>query len=102
MFTVCNNYTRYRITRSPELMEPEDARAPFAPARPPAAPSRGNARLMLVDFRSGESVAQHPEIAPLLSDGWLIQSAVPRMVEARGTKLLVVLSRSKAPAFATA
>jgi hypothetical protein len=47
---------------------------------------------LLVDFRSGEAVRKHPEIEPLLSQGWRIKSAVPRLVEAKGTKLLVVLT----------
>src|SRR5690606_12225473 len=54
--------------------------------------AQGDAKLLLVDFRSGEAVRNHPEIAPLLRQGWRIKSAVPRLVEAKGTKLLVVLT----------
>ena len=57
---------------------------------------------MLVDFRSGECVSQHPEIAPLLNEGWQIRSAVPRIVEAQGTKLFVVLSQATRPALTPA
>ena len=74
-------------------MDTDKANSPYAPSRPPIAPDRDDSRLLLVDFRSGESVAQHPEIAPLLNDGWHIRSAVPRIVETEGTKLLVVVSR---------
>lgn len=50
-------------------------------------------KLLLVDFRNGESVCAHPEVAPMLNDGWTIRSAVPRIVEDEGTRLLVVLTR---------
>lgn len=49
-------------------------------------------KLLLVDFRNGEAVRDHPEIEPLLLEGWRIKSAVPRLVESRGTRLLVVLA----------
>lgn len=50
-------------------------------------------KLLLVDFRNGEAVHQHPDVAPYLKQGWLIRSAVPRIVEGKGTRLLVVLSQ---------
>lgn len=82
---------------------PESSRERATPTRPfaTAAPvplsatsttARGDAKLLLVDFRSGEAVREHPEVEPLLSEGWRIKSAVPRLVEAKGTKLLVVLT----------
>lgn len=86
------------------ISTPESPREPSAPSRSfavatPASlaggtssTARGDARLLLVDFRSGEAVRMHPEIAPLLNQGWRIKSAVPRLVEAKGTKLLVVMT----------
>lgn len=83
-------------------------RAPRAPRREPVQPGpklntnttlkigSASSRVMLVDFRSGEPVQRHPEIVPLLVDGWMIKSAVPRLVENQGLKLLVVLKRSAA------
>ncbi|PSQ88600.1 MAG: hypothetical protein BRD45_05795 [Bacteroidetes bacterium QS_8_64_10] len=50
-------------------------------------------KLLLIDFRSGESVSCHPSVAPLLEDGWTLQRATPRVVEEEGCKLLVILSR---------
>ncbi|MEX0600571.1 MAG: hypothetical protein WD205_08010 [Rhodothermales bacterium] len=50
-------------------------------------------KIVLVQFRSGEAVSEHPELVEFLADGWTVRSAVPRMVEAEGTKLLVVLAR---------
>ncbi len=55
-------------------------------------------RVMLVDFRSGESVHRHPEVVPLLGNGWIIKSAVPRLVENEGLKLLVVLKQAASTA----
>ena len=84
-------------------METDDAPSPYAPTRPPIAPDHKDARLLLVDFRSGECVADHPEIAPLLKDGWHVRSAVPRIVEMEGTKLFVVLGRNDTvPTFTSA
>lgn len=53
-------------------------------------------KLMLVDFRSGETVSRHPEIQAYLRQGWRIKSAAPRLVESGGTKLLVVLTLTDA------
>lgn len=50
-------------------------------------------KLLLVDFRSGEAVSQHPEIQSYLQQGWRVKSAVPRLVEAGGTRLFVVLTQ---------
>lgn len=56
-------------------------------------PTPALTKLLLVDFRSGEAVHQHPEISPFLQQGWRVRSAVPRLVEAKGTRLLVVLTQ---------
>jgi hypothetical protein len=50
-------------------------------------------KLVLVDFHSGQAVRHHPDIQQYLNAGWRIKSAVPRVVEAEGTRLLVVLMR---------
>ena len=55
------------------------------------------AKLLLVEFRSGEAVGLHPEVTPLLSQGWRVRSAVPRIVEGEGLKLLVSLTQSGVP-----
>ena len=53
-----------------------------------------SSRVLLAEFRCGEAVEHHPEVSPLLQEGWAIKSAVPRLVEGEGVKLLVVLHRS--------
>ncbi len=50
-------------------------------------------KLLLVPFRSGEIVRQHPELQPWLTEGWDVRSAMPRTVENEDAKLLVVLER---------
>lgn len=76
---------------------------PLLPARD-APPSKNpstldvgasSSRVMLVDFRSGEAVNLHPDLCPLLQQGWTVKSAVPRLVEGEGLKLLVVLNRGR-------
>ena len=86
----------------PIMVEPTRSPAPRRAARPGASGLQSTTpkadapiKLLLVDFRSGESVCQHPDVKPMLSDGWSIRSAVPRLVEDEGTKLLVVLTRRK-------
>ena len=49
-------------------------------------------KLLMVNFRSGETICTHPAVEPLLGEGWHVQSAAPR-VTPEGTKLLVVLTR---------
>lgn len=49
-------------------------------------------KVLLVDNPAAETVTKHPAIAPLLNNGWELESAVPRLVESQGTKLLVVLT----------
>ena len=56
-----------------------------------ARPSKALTKIMLVPFRNGEAVSKHPELSPYLAEGWTISSAVPRLVESEGTKLLVVM-----------
>ena len=46
--------------------------------------------LLLVEFRGGEAVTRHPDVAPFLRQGWKVHSARPRLTE-EGTRLLVVL-----------
>ncbi len=54
-------------------------------------PSKTLTKILLLPFRNGEAVNKHPELASFLNDGWTISSAVPRIVETEGTRLLVVL-----------
>lgn len=61
-------------------------------------PTRTLTKILLVDFRNGEAVSKHPELQNFIADGWSIRSAVPRLVEAEGTKLLVVMARPEAAA----
>lgn len=62
-----------------------------APALQPLAGAE--TKLLLLPFRSGEAVQQHPELAPLLAQGWRLKSAVPRIVEGDGLRLFVVLTQ---------
>ena len=58
-----------------------------------SSPGKALTKILLVAFRNGEAVSKHPELAHLLADGWTVRSAVPRIVESEGTKLLVVLAK---------
>lgn len=66
----------------------------FSPVRRPSSVTPTLTKILLVQFRNGEAVDRHPELRCLLDDGWSIRSAVPRIVEAEGTKLLVVLGKA--------
>lgn len=85
-----------------EAVPPPSIDAEAAPSLPSAPLDRATepgAKLLLVEFRSGEAVVLHPEVMPLLQQGWRIRSAVPRIVEGEGLKLLVTLTQSgKGPA----
>ncbi len=50
-------------------------------------------KIVIVDFRSGEAVRSHPDLAPLLKQGWQIRSAAPRIVETAGASMMVVLTQ---------
>lgn len=64
------------------------------PRTPPASSSvTAETTLALVDAPSRDKVEQHPQISSLLSKGWTIRSANPRIVEAEGARWLVVLKR---------
>lgn len=62
----------------------------------PASTPLPGTKLLLVDFRSGETISKHPEIQSYLRQGWRVKSAAPRLVEAGGTKLFVVLTHMDA------
>lgn len=61
-------------------------------------PDASRVRLLRIDFQPDTSIANHPEVAPLLRDGWHIRSKTPRLVEREGVQLFIVLTR---PADAT-
>ena len=52
-------------------------------------------RVLVVDFRNGETVHQYPTVHPLIERGWEIRRCAPRLMEGRGLQLLVVLERLK-------
>lgn len=56
-------------------------------------PTRTLTKILLVQFRNGEAVHKHPELQEYIEEGWSIRSAVPRLVESEGTKLLVVMAK---------
>lgn len=66
---------------------------PGSAPRREARPSSPRTQLLLIDAADAADVALHPDVAPLLQQGWQIRSATPRLVEAQGTRLLVVLRR---------
>lgn len=77
-------------------MQKVSQEAPTAPVTPTLAkltprPNKTLTKIMLVPFRNGEAVSKHPDLTTFLKDGWTISSAVPRIVESEGTKLLVVM-----------
>jgi len=67
---------------------PRSGASTAAKASPPC-----DVKLLLVPFRSGEAVREHPALQPWLAEGWDARSAVPRIVENGDAKLLVVLER---------
>ena len=71
----------------------EASTAPLTPtlAKITSRPSKTLTKIMLVPFRNGEAVNKHPDLADFLKDGWTVSSAVPRIVESEGTRLLVVM-----------
>lgn len=53
---------------------------------------KANVRFLLIERGQDEDVRDHPEVAPLLEEGWQIESIQPRVVE-EGSRLLVLLHR---------
>lgn len=49
-------------------------------------------RFLLIKRGQAEEVGDHPKIAPLLEEGWRIESIQPRVIE-EGSRLLVLLHR---------
>ena len=75
-------------------VESKSAELPHPPAANLASrPAKILTKIMLVQFRNDESVSKHPELQSFLEQGWNIRSAVPRIVESEGTKLLVVMAK---------
>lgn len=62
---------------------------------PPSLLPESRLKLVLVPFRHGERVEAHPDLAPLLRQGWRVKSVAPRVVEGEGLKFLVVLHRPR-------
>ncbi|WP_233993879.1 hypothetical protein [Salinibacter altiplanensis] len=56
-------------------------------------PSRG-AFLLLLPYRSPDSIDEHPAVATWLRRGWEVASARERLVEGKGTRVLVTLHRA--------
>lgn len=50
-------------------------------------------RFLLIQRGQAEDAGAHPEVAPLLQEGWKIGSIQPRVVEGKGSRLLVLLHR---------
>jgi hypothetical protein len=91
-----------RIVKPESKGRPRRKHQRYLSAPPPQAeassPSPSDVKLLLVGFRSGETVQKHPDLQTWLREGWCVRSAVPRIVESGDTKLLVVLER---PIFTT-
>ena len=54
-------------------------------------PKAERVKILLLDFRSGEAVDRHPDLAVHLKKGATIKSAEPRISASGTPKLLVVL-----------
>lgn len=63
----------------------------YPPSPSPVRPSSDDTRSLVVEFRSGESVQQHPALKELIQDGWHIESAVPECIDPDCTQLRVKL-----------
>lgn len=50
-----------------------------------------NVRFLLIERGQNEDVGAHPEVVPLLQEGWEIGSVQPRVLEGKGSRLLVLL-----------
>lgn len=77
---------------APHEMERSASASPGASLAEVPRPDGPHTKLLMVDFRSGETVCTHPDVASYLDDGWHVQSAAPRVTD-EGTRLLVVLTR---------
>jgi hypothetical protein len=74
-------------------VESNSAERPHTPANLNPRPAKLLTKIMLVQFRNDETISRHPELQSFLEEGWSIRSAVPRIVESEGTKLLVVMAK---------
>jgi hypothetical protein len=61
---------------------------------PSTAAATSNVEITLVPFRHGTAPADHPDLQPLLNQGWTIKRTVLRLVEGGLLKHLVVLHRA--------
>ena len=88
-------FTRHAVDGYNDM--PDTKTSPATAATAPVDPAHLlPAKILLVAYRPGEAVEQHPELAAYLQDGWLLKSATPRIVEGKGARLLVVLAQSAA------
>ena len=81
--------------REMQKVSQEATTSPLTPtlAKLTARPTKALTKIMLVQFRNDETISRHPELQSFLEEGWSIRSAVPRIVESEGTKLLVVMAK---------
>ena len=73
---------------------------PISPAviPPGTRPTGALTKILLIQFRNDTPIGEHPELQDLIAEGWRVRSASPRLVEAEGPKLLVVLAKPEAGA----
>lgn len=62
---------------------------------PPSFLPESRLRLVRVPFQHGERMEAHPDLAPLLREGWQVKSVAPRVIEGEGLTFLVVLQRPR-------
>lgn len=81
-------------------MERQDTHSFSAHFRPPvsfetpaASSGHTSTRTEIVEFRSGEAVQRHPELAAVFRKGWKIRSATPYVDGTATVRLMVVLER---------
>lgn len=73
----------------PETGSQSTPRAPRNPVGESAPPQ--GALLLLLPYRSPDSIDKHPAVATWLRRGWRVASAEERLMEGEGTRLLVIL-----------
>ncbi len=72
-------------------MELAKTREPITPSF--VSPRETETTLRLIDAPGRDELDGHPELQPLLTDGWTVRRVAPRIVEGDGAQFLVVLER---------
>lgn len=81
------------VTSPPFASSVQDVDLSGAELEPPAWEETG-VRFLLLPGGDAKNIGDHPEVAALREKGWTIGSVQPRVLEGRGSQLLVLLRKS--------